>query len=68
MPKGVEHTKVTVRGRNGYDVIYPLMPKGVEHLAKHNAEENRKNKVIYPLMPKGVEHSFGAIRSTLPPM
>ena len=37
------------------DVIYPLMPKGVEH--KNLAGLNPPYAtVIYPLMPKGVEH------------
>ncbi len=39
----------------GVRVIYPLMPKGVEHWrrAPHLAVVDY---VIYPLMPKGVEH------------
>ena len=41
-------------------VIYPLMPKGVEHRPISNAKDKRYN-VIYPLMPKGVEHARQAI-------
>ena len=31
MPKGVEHGERTFRDAEGALVIYPLMPKGVEH-------------------------------------
>ena len=37
-------------------VIYPLMPKGVEHWYGVNKITGHC-AVIYPLMPKGVEHS-----------
>ena len=36
-------------------MIYPLMPKGVEHQDCRDSP-NRHGRVIYPLMPKGVEH------------
>ena len=36
-------------------VIYPLMPKGVEHTGK-TRNDCHVGLVIYPLMPKGVEH------------
>ena len=36
-------------------VIYPLMPKGVEHSTDERFSING-GLVIYPLMPKGVEH------------
>ncbi len=36
-------------------VIYPLMPKGVEH-SEMLSLAPPKERVIYPLMPKGVEH------------
>ena len=36
-------------------VIYPLMPKGVEHRAL-SVRPLAIGLVIYPLMPKGVEH------------
>ncbi len=32
MPKGVEHKDVWVNGNRVGTVIYPLMPKGVEHI------------------------------------
>ncbi len=38
-------------------VIYPLMPKGVEHYGEPDVRMYGE-PVIYPLMPKGVEH-FG---------
>ena len=44
-------------------VIYPLMPKGVEH-ANRWTDDVSPNRVIYPLMPKGVEHpstSWGSL-------
>ncbi len=51
-------------------MIYPLMPKGVEHHLSEWIGE-RCNAVIYPLMPKGVEHmttrrsSFGTTAGDL---
>ena len=36
-------------------VIFPLMPKGVEHLAAGKSYSLLLS-VIFPLMPKGVEH------------
>ena len=36
-------------------VIFPLMPKGVEHLVA-GALSAWQMDVIFPLMPKGVEH------------
>ena len=37
-------------------MIFPLMPKGVEHFSP--CVRNKPTKaVIFPLMPKGVEHS-----------
>ncbi len=37
-------------------VIYPLMPKGVEHVVYFGLDAAIRG-VIYPLMPKGVEHT-----------
>ncbi len=56
MPKGVEHTSVSL-------VIFlfllflfkPLMPKGVEHNDSSFMDFIRA-KLFKPLMPKGVEH------------
>ncbi len=42
-------------------VIYPLMPKGVEHKFS-GALGIDGSVVIYPLMPKGVEHSKDSIK------
>ena len=36
-------------------MIFPLMPKGVEHLLETETVICYAN-VIFPLMPKGVEH------------
>ena len=46
---------ITHLDREVIKVIYPLMPKGVEHLLAVE-KESEKGYVIYPLMPKGVEH------------
>ncbi len=39
-------------------MIYPLMPKGVEHCITAGGSGVRTSVVIYPLMPKGVEHEL----------
>ena len=37
-------------------MIFPLMPKGVEHVLTEISPPPRPG-VIFPLMPKGVEHT-----------
>ncbi len=64
MPKGVEHAyNADVAGTVVFEVNFPLMPKGVEHL-----EDERENAdlaiVNFPLMPKGVEHLVEVLAST----
>ncbi len=57
MPKGVEHAdNIYAIERAAKQVIYPLMPKGVEHNAFGRCPRPLVG-VIYPLMPKGVEHA-----------
>ena len=53
MPKGVEHLAESVLVR--MKVIFPLMPKGVEHRT-NIPRSSQDTGVIFPLMPKGVEH------------
>ena len=54
------------RHRTSSVVIYPLMPKGVEHIDRIQCSRYRSIRVINPLMPKGVEHRFAiaCIQST----
>ena len=37
-------------------VVFPLMPQGVEHIARLLKVKDG-DAVVFPLMPQGVEHS-----------
>ena len=66
MPKGVEHTRFSLREDSTPLVVkIPMMPKGVEHLV-NSFDVTLGFVVKIPMMPKGVEHKRGIYKSTVP--